>query len=210
MAIPNTLTVCKEHLFSDVDEMSKAGIPEIVRERVVRIRNTYNHWLLYPSKADKDIARYVMDGRDISKSTAYEDIRIVKFFLGQINKNSKDFARWKFNEMIQETYSMAKDDNNLKVMRAAADTYGKYNMLDKEDPTDYGFDQIKIQTFEPTDDPTSIGIKPIPNVRKVAADLKKKYVGEFTQEDAEDIEYETVDYNPEELFGYGEGVSYDN
>lgn len=204
MPIPNTLTVCKEHLFSDVDEMQRAGIPDIVRNRVIRIRDTYNHWLLYPSKADKDIAQYVMKNREISKSTAYEDIRIVKYFLGHINKTSKDYARWKFNEMALETYAMAKDKTDLKVMRAATDTYGKYNMLDKEDPMDYGFDEIKIQTFEPTDDPTAIGIKPIPNLRKVAAELKKKYLGEFAKEDAEEIEYTSEDYHPEELFGYGE------
>lgn len=51
-------------------------------------------------------------------------------------------------------------------------------------------DQIKPQTFVPTDDPTIIGIKPMENWRAMKDKLLQKYSSSIT-----DVTYEDVDIN---------------
>ena len=50
---------------------------------------------------------------------------------------------------------------------------------------------IVVQPFTATDDPTVLGIKPIPNCEKVIADMIAKYRAESM--DIDDIEYEDAD-----------------
>lgn len=81
-------------------------------------------------------------------------------------------------------------------MVAAADKYGKYTQLDKEDLVDRGYDKIQVQPFEPTDDPSVIGIKPIPNIRQRIQDKIKQY----WNDDIEDVDFEPVEYNEDDIF----------
>lgn len=97
----------------------------------------------------------------ISKSSAYDDVRIIKRLLGDLAKTTKDYHRYKFCQMIDETFEMARRIKDARAMGAAANYYGKYTQLDKEDILDKGYDKIIVQPFEPTDDPTVLGIKPI-------------------------------------------------
>lgn len=81
-------------------------------------------------------------------------------------------------------------------MGAAANYYGKYTQLDKEDILDKGYDKIVVQPFEPTDDPTVLGIKPIPNVREK---IKTK-IQQYWSDDIEDVSFEEVEFNEEDIF----------
>ena len=53
------------------------------------------------------------------------------------------------------------------------------------------FDMIVVQPFTATDDPTVLGIKPVPNLTQKIEDLLAKYRKETM--DIDDIEFETVD-----------------
>ena len=196
MPVPATIEVCRDHLFSDREEMTQNNIPVVIQERLIRLRDMYNLWLNFPRKKDVEIVKELELRYKIQRSTAYEDIRIIKALLGDLNKSTKDFHRWKFCGMLDEAYEMAKRMKDARAMVAAADKYGKYTQLDKEDLIDRGYDKIQVQPFEPTDDPSVIGIKPIPNIRQRIQDKIKQY----WNDDIEDIDYEVVEYNEDDIF----------
>lgn len=196
MPIPKTLEVCKSHLFDDRDKMEEHGVPLILQERIIRIRDMYTVWLNFPSKKELEIVSELIQRYGIQKSAAYDDVRIIKTLLGDLNKASKDFHRWQFNNMIRKAYEMAERRKNPDAMVKAADKYGKYNQLDKEDILDNPWETIQVQPFEPTSDPTVIGIKPIPNIKeKIAKKLKQ-----YWNEDVEDVTFEEFDFQEESLF----------
>lgn len=196
MPVPATIEVCRDHLFSDREEMTQNNIPVVIQERLIRLRDMYNLWLNFPRKKDVEIVKELELRYKIQRSTAYEDIRIIKALLGDLNKSTKDFHRWKFCGMLDEAYEMAKRMKDARAMVAAADKYGKYTQLDKEELIDRGYDKIQVQPFEPTDDPSVIGIKPIPNIRQRIQDKIKQY----WSDDIEDIDYEVVEYNEDGIF----------
>lgn len=196
MPIPQTLEICKSSLWDDIDKMNEKGVPSILQERILRIRDVYNIWLNFPSKKDQEIVTELIQRYGIQKSAAYEDVRIIKTLLGDLNKASKEFHRWKFNNMINKAYEMAERRGDTKSMVAASDKYAKYNQLDKEDVLDNPWEVIAIQPFEPTSDPTVIGIKPVPNIKEKIA----KKIAQYWNEDVETVTWEEVDFNEEELF----------
>lgn len=196
MPIPKTLEICQSCLFDDLDTMRKNNVPVIIQERIIRIRDLYTFWLQYPAKRDKEIVDELISRYKIQKSAAYDDVSIIRTLLGNINKASKDFHRWRFNEMIMESYNMAKRRKDTRSMVAASDKYAKYNTLDKEDELSNQFDVILVQPFEPTSDPSVIGITPVPNIKEKISVMLKKY----WTEDIEDITYEEADFDEESLF----------
>lgn len=196
MPIPKTLQVCRESLFDDVDKMREKGVPAVLQERILRIRDMYNIWVNYPSKKDKEIVMELQQRYDIHKSAAYEDVSILKTLLGDLNKASKEFHRFQFNHMIRNAYDMAERRKDPKAMVAAADKYAKYNKLDKEDVQDNPWEIIAVQPFEPTSDPSVLGIKPIPNIKEKIAQKLKQY----WNEDIQDITYDEADFNEDDVF----------
>lgn len=196
MPLPATIDVCKEHLFADREEMTKNNIPAVIQERLIRLRDMYNLWLNFPRKKDAEIVKELEIRYTVQRSTAYEDVRIIKMLLGDLNKSTKDYHRWKFCNMIDESYEMAKRIKDPRAMVAAADKYGKYTQLDKDDLIDRGYDKIQIQPFEPTDDPSVIGIKPIPNVRQRIQTKIKQY----WNDDIEDVEFEEAEFCEDDIF----------
>ena len=93
--------------------------------------------------------------------------------------------------MILETYQMAKKRKDTKTMERAATSYAKFNNVNVEDEQSVPYDMIVVQPFTATDDPTVLGIKPIPNIDKKIASLIDKYRAESI--DIDDIEYEEAD-----------------
>ena len=196
MPVPATIDMCSRYLFADVNEMTTDGVPEVIQQRLLRLRDMYNFWLQFPRKKDLEIVSELELRYKVSKSTAYEDIRIIKRLLGDLAKTTKDYHRYKFCQMIDETFDMAKRTKDARAMGAAANYYGKYTQLDKEDIRDKGYDKIVVQPFEPTDDPSVLGIKAIPNVREK---IKSK-IQQYWSEDIEDVEFEEVEFNEDEIF----------
>lgn len=199
MPVPATIDVCRNYLFADSDKMKAEGVPMVIQERLIRLRDMYNYWLQFPRKKDMEIVDELGRRYDISKSTCYEDVRIIKQLLGDLNQSTKEYHRLKFSQMIEETFDVARRVKDARAMAAAANYYGKYNKLDKEEAEDKGYDKIVIQPFEPTDDPTVIGIKPIPNLR----DKIKSKIEQYWNDDIEDVEFEEIEFDEEKLFKQG-------
>jgi hypothetical protein len=200
MPVPATIDVCKNYLFADSDKMKAEGVPMVIQERLIRLRDMYNYWLQFPRKKDMEIVDELGRRYGISKSTCYEDVRIIKQLLGDLNQSTKEYHRLKFSQMIEETFDVARRIKDARAMAAASNYYGKYNKLDKEEAEDKGYDKIVVQPFEPTDDPTVIGIKPIPNLR----DKIKSKIEQYWSDDIEDVEFEEIEFDEEKLFKQGE------
>lgn len=95
--------------------------------------------------------------------------------LPHITQASRDYHRWKYNEMILETYQMAKKRKETKTMERAATSYAKFNNVNVEDEQSVPYDMIVVQPFTATDDPSVLGIKPIPNIEQKISALIEKY-----------------------------------
>ena len=83
-------------------------------------------------------------------------------------------------------------------MEKAASSYAKFNRVDLEDEQAVPYDRIVVQPFTATDDPSVLGIKPMPNLQERIQELLHKYQAENI--DIEDIECEEADLEEKSLF----------
>ena len=180
---PETLTLCERYLFKEVPE---SMAPQL-RERIQRIQKAFVYWHEQPQKAEKEVSDYLMKVSSVKRSQAYEDLSIIKTLLGNVQDNAKEWHRKRFISMIEDTFKMAKDNEDAKAMAMAADKYAKYTNLDKEDPDPIPWDQIVPPTWEPTDDPEVIGLKKNPKIREQIKAMKIKYNEEIDITEAEII-----------------------
>ena len=94
---------------------------------------------------------------ELRRVLAYSDLAIVKAMLPHLSQASRDFHRYRYNEMILETFQMAKKRKDTKTMEKAASSYAKFNRVDLEDEQAVPYDLIVVQPFTATDDPSVLG-----------------------------------------------------
>ena len=140
----------------------------------------------------KEVIDFMVKDKMMSRVAAYEYARTLKTLLGNINKASKDWWRYRTNTMLEYAYQRAVASDNIDAMVKAASQLIKNNNLDKEDRQSYEWEQIKPQTFVPTDDPTIIGIKPLENYRSLKEKLLQKYSSSITDVSFEDVDIEEL------------------
>ncbi|WP_290430380.1 hypothetical protein [Paramuribaculum intestinale] len=176
--------------------MIRSGVPEATINHIIRIRDVYSYWLQFPQKKDREIVGELMRRGNIQRSAAYEDLRLIKQLLGDLNKVSKDYARYRFLQMVERAYEVAENSGDARSMVAAADKLGKYMGLAEADEVDKGYDKIPVQIFAVTDNPEVIGLKRLPNARDQIKAMKQKY----WNEEIVDVEAEEVDYDIDSIF----------
>ena len=185
-------------MFTAENEL-RAKYDEITVQRVLRIRDLYSYVIANPDTKDRQFVERAVSMFKVSQSCAYNDLAIIKALLPMLSKASRDFHRWRANEMLLETYLMAKARKDTKTMERAASSYAKYNRVDLEDEQLIPYDEIVVQPFTATDDPTPLGIKPIPNIQERIKKMLDKYIAESI--DIQDVEFEECDLEEDELFG---------
>ncbi len=186
MAKQQTFEMCRIHLYDDETKLLHLATEQ--RNRLKRIRSAYTLWNDYPNKKPREIIDHLIHFFEVEKSQAYEDVRIIQELLGEINKASKDWHRFKFNNMVHKAFEIAELKQDADAMQKAANTYAKFNQLDKEEVTAVPWEDIIPQLFEPSEDPTLLGIKPIKNIRERIDYLKNKF-----NQDIQDVTYEDID-----------------
>ena len=197
MPLPSALDACKLDLFSS-DEELRAKYPFAFAERIMRIRDMYNYWLSNPSMKDRQLRDQIMSRYDVSQSCAYSDIAIIHQLAPLVASNSRDFHRARYNEMILETYAMAKARKDTKTMERAASSYAKNNRVDLEDEMAMPYDEIVPQPFCATLDVTVLGLPAIPDVYNHIDKLTKELSRDFA--DITDVDYEDVDLEEDKIF----------
>lgn len=173
-----TLELCRQYLF---ENPTKELAPQM-KLRLQRIRSAYTHWTEFPMKSELQIRNFLIDNCDIKKSQAYDDIEIIKSLLGNIKSASKDWHRFRFNAMIEESYEIAKAQQDPKALSMIIREYGKNNQLHIPDSQAIPWSEIIPQFIEPTEDPTVIGLKRDPNLRIRISELMKKYSNDIAED----------------------------
>lgn len=177
------------------EELRARRVDEQVILRVIRLRDIYNYMLRNPLKKDREYIDYIQatykdeQGKPLSKRKAYEDIEILHAIIGNLQQCTKEWHRWRFNNMIMEGYAIAIRHEDAAAIAKLAQQYGKYNQLDKNDDHDIGYSELPHIVFG--FDVSVMGFKPIPNVYA----LMEKLYTEFSQsrfanivEDADAVE----------------------
>lgn len=183
-------------MFTPQDELSQRFSP-IVVEKVLRVREMYNWFLANPSAADRDFVAEECSRHSIHRTTAYADLAVVKSLLPALGHASRDFHRWRANEMLMNTYRLAEKRKDTKVMEKAASSYAKVNRVAEEEDKTLQVD-LEVQPFTATDDPRVLGIEPIPDIDKKISDMIAKYRKESM--DIEDVQFEEIDLEFDTLF----------
>lgn len=196
-SLPSPLEACKVDLLASDDEL-RDKYPLALAERVMRLREMYNYWLSNPSMKDRQLRDAIMSRYDVSQSTAYSDISIIHQLVPLLANKSRDFHRARANEMLLETYAMAKARKDTKTMERAATSYAKVNNCDEPDEVNANYDDIPVQPFCATLDVRVLGLKPIPDVYNHIAKLTKELSRDFV--DIQDVEYEEADLEEDMLF----------
>ena len=199
------IDACRLDLFTAEAELREKYTEAIV-VRVLRIREEYNWFIGNPDSKDRQFIESAMSRHGINKTQAYSDLAIIKQLLPMLSSSSRDWHRWKANQMLLETYQMAKKRKDTKTMERAAASYAKYNRVDLEDEQVLPYDQIVVQPFTATQDPTVLGIKPLDHLDDRIKELIAKYRRESM--DIEDVEAEDVDLEEKELW-HGESEEAD-
>ena len=188
MPRPGTLEICRKHLFDDLND-----IPEAYRDRVSRIRVGFTFWYEFPTKTRTEVRDHIVSIYGVANKTAYEDLQIVDILLGNIKNPSKAWMRYRVNAIFEEALVEARKEKNAasraNAITAVGDKMGKYNQLDKPDAEPLPFDEIVPQNFDPTDDPSPMGIKKDPKIREKKNKMLEKYNAEI---EIIDVPYEEI------------------
>lgn len=190
MASTSVQDIVTTDFFTPVEQLPSSLTEQSV-QRLLRLREMYNWYISNPDAKDKEFVDEEMSRYGMGKTIAYDDLRILKSVLPIVTEASRNFHRWKYNEMILETYQMAKKRKDTKTMERAATSYAKFNNVNVEDEQSVPYDKIVVQPFIATDDPSVLGIKPIPNIEEKINALIEKYRAESM--DIDDIEWEEAD-----------------
>ena len=197
MPLPSIIDIARADLYTQREDLeAKYAITQV--EHILRLRDMVTWCISNCDAKDRQFVDEIMQRYGTSKVTAYADLKIVKSLLPNLSEASRDYHRWRYNEMILETYQMAKKRKDTKTMEKAATSYAKYNRIDVEDETAVPYHMIVVQPFFPTTDPRVVGINPVPNIDERIKKLTKELGA--SNPDTLNIEYEEADMNFEEIF----------
>lgn len=186
--LPVNLDQYSRYVTLDDSELRELRVAESVLVRLRRIRGLYAYWLQFPSKLDNDLVQYDIAMFKVSLTSAYDDLHLVKVLLGNLQQTTKEFMRWKINKSIEEDIAAARRAGDFRSVAALTKVMVQNNRTDKDDEPDLEFDKIVPQNFEPTDDPTVLGIERVPDLRGRIRALYKRYSNTMVQ----DAEYEEI------------------
>lgn len=197
MPPPKIIDVARTDLFTPQSDLEQRFDSKTV-SALMRIRDEYQWTLANPDQPDRAFVDTMVARHGMSERAVYADLAIIKQLLPALQSSSREWHRWKANQMLLETYQQAKRRHDTKTMERAAASYAKFNRVDLEDEQVIPYDKIVIQPVVPTLDPSVLGIKPIENVDEVVKRLQEKYTQE--SRDIEDVEFEEADLEEDILF----------
>lgn len=128
---------------------------------------------------------------DIKQRQAYDDIKLLKVLIGNLEQESKEWHRHVFNQRTDMIYKAAMRAKDFRSAEKANADYAKYNKLNVDEPEPQNYSDIVPQMIIPTDDPSVIGIKPVKDLRGKIQRLKKKLGADI--EDADFVEIKEDD-----------------
>jgi len=196
MSIPVNTDEYQKYLPIDSGELRRQQVPDHVIARVERLRELTAYWRSYPQTKPSEMVERCRQMFHLSKTQAFDDIHLLKVLIGNLEATTKEYARWRVNQMIEEDRVAARRDGDWRAVASMQKNYILNNQTDKPDTPDRAFDKIVPLQIEPTDDPSVLGIKVPKNFRALRDKLIKRY-----SRDEEYTEY--VEVNRTEDAGNG-------
>jgi len=184
------IDIAKADLFTDRAELETKYAPERV-EHLIRLREMYQWTLDNPEARDRQFINRFRDRFNLGLTVLYADLALIKALLPALSDASREFHRHRFNEMILETYAMAKARKDTKTMEKAASSYAKFNRVDLDDEQKFPFELYAKQAYIATDDPRVLD----PTIKILSPEEKARIFKRYEMEnpDMHDIQYEDVD-----------------
>lgn len=201
MPPPKIIEVARNDLFTPQSDLEQRYDVKTVNA-LMRIRDEYQWTLANPDQPDRAFVDTMVARHGMSERAVYADLAVIKQLLPALQSSSREWHRWKANQMLLETYQQAKRRHDTKTMERAAASYAKFNRVDLEDEQLIPYEDIVVQPFTATSDPSVLGIKPIENIDEKVKILTEKYRKETI--DIEDVDFEEADLQEDELFGNDE------
>lgn len=179
MSVPVNIDDYSSYLPLDSSELRSQMVPEDTIQRIERLRELSAYWRSYPSTSPKELVSRCIQLFKVGKSQAYGDIHILKILIGNLEATTKEFARWRVNQMIEEDRTAARRDGDWRAVASMQKNYILNNQTDKPDTPDMAFEKIVPLQLEPTDDPSVLGIKAPKNLRA----RRDKLIKQFSKDD---------------------------
>lgn len=179
MSLPVNIDDYSLYISQDSTNLREQHVPDAVILRVERLRELSAYWRSYPSTSPKELVNRCMQLFKVAQSQAYDDIHLLKILVGNLEATTKEFARWRVNQMIEEDRLAARRDGDWRAVASMQKNYILNNQTDKPDTPDMAFDKIVPLQLEPTDDPSVLGIKAPKNLRA----RRDKLIKQFSKDD---------------------------
>lgn len=128
----------------------------------------------------------------ISDRQVYEDLRLLKLCLGNLQQMTRDWYQYLFTARCEEDFQMARDKGDAGAFAKVLSSLGKFTRLDHEQLTGPDYSQIIPQQFEITSDPSVAGFKRIPNVLQLTRQLERRFKKEIEVAEYEIMEPKTI------------------
>lgn len=137
---------------------------------------------------EKEIVELLENRYRVGKSTAYDDLGILRHVLGRMCQSPQEYHRWVFLQRFEQAWELATLNKDTKAMGALLNTYGKYNRLDAPEESSAPYAEIVPPFLDITGDASVAGFTPIKNAREVAEKLERQYAREFEMADYEEVD----------------------
>lgn len=187
---PSALEACSKDLFTDIAELQEI-YPKDTVEKILRVRDTYIHFLKSPAATDSELVRQITTRFRVSRPTAYSDLSIVKALLPSLGDVSRKFHKWRSIEMLLETYRLAKGKMDVRTMERISSTYARVTKADQPEEETIDLSAVVPVPWVPTDDPSVIGLKRLENREKKISELLKEFAAQ--DPDILDVDFEEAD-----------------
>ena len=187
MINPELIEKTQRFLFASEEEMKEARLPQVVRTRMIRLRDMYSCWLRHPSYEDKAIVAQLRSQYNVGFTQAYEDLRLLKVCLGNLGQVSRQWCQYLFMQRCEEGFAMARASGDASAFAKILAALGKFTRLDHDESVGPDYSQIVPQQFELTTDPKVAGFERIPNIQDRVRKLFDKYKKEALEADAVEV-----------------------
>lgn len=199
MAQPTDLDIYTELIATPDNELIERKVQPAVIERLHRIRGIYLYFVSHPTTTEKEIFQRLTNGglpgmdAPIKRSQAFADMSIARYLIGKLELASKQFARWKINQELEEDIKKARMQQDYKAVAALQKVRVANFRTDKEDELELKYENIVPLIMEPTDDPTVLGFNPQKNLRGRIKDLNKQLAPAGEYMDYQEVEEDERD-----------------
>lgn len=101
---PELIRRTQQFLFASEEEKQKEHVPQDGRQRIYRLRDMYSYWIRNPKLGDKHILAEIKRRNGIGDTQAYEDLRLLKLCLGNLQQMTRDWYQYLFIARCEEGF----------------------------------------------------------------------------------------------------------